>query len=167
MDVFLISWGMLILFQILKQLIRQTKVTTGQLVPILISQNCLKNWFIFRSILLWTPNLKCLAGLRKNHNTQHILREMIETWCSVLNKDNKVGAIVMDPPKTFDTLSQNLLLCKLKAYGFDTNALTFIQTYFCNRHQRTKAADKLANGKKYQQKRLKALPVAPTFQHFY
>ena len=58
---------------------------------------------------------------------------MIETSRSMLNKGNKVGAIVIDLSKAFDTLSQNLLLCKLKAHGFDTNPLTFIQSYFSNR----------------------------------
>ena len=52
---------------------------------------------------------------------------MIETWRAVLNKGNKVGAIVMDLSKAFDTLNHNLLLCKLKAYGFNKNALTILQ----------------------------------------
>ena len=36
----------------------------------------------------------------------------------------------MDLSKVFDTLNLNLFLCKLKTYGFNTNALTFIQSYF-------------------------------------
>ena len=63
---------------------------------------------------------------------------MIETWCSILNKGNKVGAIVMELSKILDTLNHNLLLCKLKTYGFEKNTLTFVQSYFFNRHQRTK-----------------------------
>ena len=54
---------------------------------------------------------------------------MIETWLSMVSKVNKVGAIVMDLSKAFDTLNHNLLLCRLKAYGFDTNTyhLGFLQ----------------------------------------
>ena len=52
--------------------------------------------------------------------------KVIETWRSMLNKCTKVGAILMDLTKTFDTLNHNLLLRKLKAYDFNTNALTFI-----------------------------------------
>ena len=85
---------------------------------------------------------KFLAGFRAKHNTQHALLKMIETWRAMLNKGNKVGAIIMDLSKAFDTLNHNLLLCKLKAYGFNKNALTFIQSYFTNRHQRTKVGDK-------------------------
>ena len=32
--------------------------------------------------------------------------------------------------KAFDTLNHNLLLCKLKAYGFDTNALNLSKAIF-------------------------------------
>ena len=86
---------------------------------------------------------KYIEGFRKNHNTQHALLNVIETWRSMLNKDNKVGAIVMDLSKTFDTLNHNLL-CKLEAHGFDTNALNFIQSYFSNRPRRAKVSDKLS-----------------------
>ena len=92
---------------------------------------------------------KYLAGFRAKHNTQHALLKMIETWRAMLNIGNKVGAIIMDLWKAFDTLNHNLLLCKLKAYGFNKNALTFIQSYFTNRYQRTKVS--LANGRGSQQ----------------
>ena len=49
---------------------------------------------------------------------------MFETWRVTLNNDNKVGAIIMGLSKTFETLNHNLL-CKLKAYDFNKNALTF------------------------------------------
>ena len=55
---------------------------------------------------------------------------------ALLNKGNEVGVIVMDLSKGFDKL------CKLKAYGFDANTRTFIQSYFSNRHQRTKVGGK-------------------------
>ena len=85
-----------------------------------------------------------VAGFRAKHNKQHALLKMIETWRAMLNKGNKVGAIIMDLSKAFDTLNHNLLLCKLKAYSFNKNALTFIQSYFTNRHQRTKVGDKFS-----------------------
>ena len=63
---------------------------------------------------------------------------MIKTRRSVLKKDNKVEALVLNLSKAFDTLNHNLLLCELKAYGFDTTTLRFIQNYFSNGHQRKK-----------------------------
>ena len=41
-----------------------------------------------------------------------------------------------------------ILLCKLKAYSFNKNALTFIQSYFRNGHQQTKAGDKFSKWQK-------------------
>ena len=82
---------------------------------------------------------KYRAGFCGKHNTQNVL---LKTWRAMLNKGNKIGAIIMDLYKAFGTLNHNLLLCKLKAYGFNKNALTFIQSYFTNRHQRTKVGDK-------------------------
>ena len=55
---------------------------------------------------------------------------MIGTWGSMLNKGNKAEPIVIDFSKAFDTLNHNVLLFKLKAYGFNTNTSTFIQSYF-------------------------------------
>ena len=64
---------------------------------------------------------KYLVGFRTEHNTQHVLLKMTETWRAMLNKGNKVGAIIVDLSKAFDTLNHNLFLCKLKAYGFYKN----------------------------------------------
>ena len=39
---------------------------------------------------------------------------MIENWKTQLNKRNKIGVIIMDFFKAFDTLNHNLLVAKLK-----------------------------------------------------
>ena len=71
------------------------------------------------------------AGFPKNHITQNALLKIIGTWESMINKGNKVGTIVMDFSKAFDMLNHNRLQCKPKAYGFDTNTLTFnIKLFF-------------------------------------
>ena len=64
---------------------------------------------------------------------------------------NKIRAIVMDFLEAFDTLEHNLL-CKIKTYGLDKNALTLIQSNFSNRHQIIiKIDDKFSKWKKSQQ----------------
>ena len=58
---------------------------------------------------------KYLAGFRQNHNTQHALLRMIESWRALQNKGQKVRAVIMDFSEAFDTLDHKLLLknCKL------------------------------------------------------
>ena len=46
-----------------------------------------------------------------------------------------------------NTLNHKLLLKKLQAYGFDKKSLSFIESYFTNRKQRTKIGDSFS---KYQ-----------------
>ena len=47
----------------------------------------------------------------------------------------------MDHSKVLDTLNHNLLVEKLKAYGLDLNAASFIKSYLTNRYQLCKIAD--------------------------
>ena len=62
---------------------------------------------------------------------------MIENWKKQLDNGEKVGVIFMDLSKVFDTINHSLLLSKLKAYGFSNQALRLLQSYLCNRFQRS------------------------------
>ena len=86
-----------------------------------------------------------LTGFRKNHSTQNALLVMIEKWKTILNKKLKVGALLMDLSKGFDTLHHSLLLAKLSAYGFDNNSLSFVRSYLTNRIQRCKIENHFSN----------------------
>ena len=46
----------------------------------------------------------------------------------------------MDLSKAFDTISYSLLLAKLEAYVFSMTSLKLMQSYLCNRFQRTSAS---------------------------
>ena len=81
---------------------------------------------------------KFLTGFLKNHNIQYAVLRMIENWKTQLNKRNKIGVIIMNLPKAFDILNHNLLVAKLKAYGLNLNAASFIKSYLTNRYQRCK-----------------------------
>ena len=76
--------------------------------------------------------LSLLAGFCQNHSTQNALLNMTGNWKRVLDK----GTVFMNLPKTFDALHCNLLLGKLKAYGFSLNAVEFVQKYLLSRFQR-------------------------------
>ena len=90
---------------------------------------------------------KYLAGFRRNHNAQNALLRMIKSWRALQNTWQKVGAIIMDLSKTFDTLKHKLHFKKMQAYGFDKKSLSFIESFFTNRKQRTKIGDSFS---KYQ-----------------
>ena len=79
-----------------------------------------------------------LTSFRKNYSTQHCLMRVLEKWKKTLDKDGYICAIFMDLPKAFDTMNHNLLIAKLRAYGFDTNALHYIKSYLDNRKQRVR-----------------------------
>ena len=72
---------------------------------------------------------KYIAGFRKCHGTQHLLLVMLEKWKKSLDKGENVCTIFMDLSKAFDSLNHDLLLAKLKAYGFSENALKFMSSY--------------------------------------
>ena len=86
---------------------------------------------LFQSILFTQLNRymqnkvsQYLTGFRKNHHRKNSLLRMI--------------LIIMDLSKAFDSLNHELLLAKLKAYGLDSNSVTFMKSYLTNRLQRCK-----------------------------
>ena len=63
---------------------------------------------------------------------QYSLLKIIENWNKQLDNGGKVGVIFMDASKSFDTINHNLILSKLKRYGFSNQVyynVTFA-TYF-------------------------------------
>ena len=63
---------------------------------------------------------------------------MLEIWKKVLDKGGYICAIFMDLSKAFDTLNHDLLIAKLGAYGFETDALRYMKSYLTNRKQRVR-----------------------------
>ena len=87
--------------------------------------------------------LKCVTGFRKSHGTQHSLIVILGKRKKALDKeDNIMSAIFMDLSKAFDTINNDLLLAKLKAYGFSKQALSFRCSYLKNRRQRVQINNK-------------------------
>ena len=64
-----------------------------------------------------------ITGFRKGHGTHHSLITMLEKWKTVLDKGEYVCCLFMDLSKACDTINHDLLLAKLKAYGFSDKSL--------------------------------------------
>ena len=107
-----------------------------------------------------------LTGFRKNHNTQNSLLRTIESWKAKLNNGSKVGVIIMDLSKAFDSLNHDLLLAKLEAYGLDNNAVSFMRSYLTNRLQGCKISNSFSEWAKISAGVLKDLYQVHYFSMF-
>ena len=72
---------------------------------------------------------------------------MIELWKKALDNKKSAGGVLTDLSKAFDCLNHNLLVAKLGAYGFDTSALDYINSYLKERKQRTKVGNAYSSWK--------------------
>ena len=72
---------------------------------------------------------------------------MLEKWKNVLDKGVYFCVLFMDLSKAFDTINHDLLLTKLRAYGFSNNALNLMCCYLKNRKQRTQINNNFSSEK--------------------
>ena len=78
---------------------------------------------------------KSQYGFREKHNTEHATIEMIDQITRKLEKNETPINIYLDMSKAFDTLDHDILITKLKHYGFKYEALDLCKSYFTNRVQ--------------------------------
>ena len=60
---------------------------------------------------------------------------LLEEWSEGLGNNFVVRGVFMDLPKAFDYISHDLLIAKLKAYGFDNYLVNYFDSYLDNRKQ--------------------------------
>ena len=70
-----------------------------------------------------------ISAYRKGYSSQHVLLKLTEEWRKHLDRNQIVGAVLMDLSKAFDCIPHDLLIAKLSAYGFDKNTLKFFLSY--------------------------------------
>ena len=77
-------------------------------------------------------------SIEKNVSCQNVPLRLIEQWRECLDNNKLVGAVFMDLSKAFDCLPHDLLIAKLKAYGFDRNVLKLFHSYLKDSKQAVK-----------------------------
>ena len=73
--------------------------------------------------------------IRKSYSSNHALIRLRENWKKSLNQQKFVGAVLMDLPKAFESISHDLLIAKMHAFGFSLDAVTFSCSYLKRRKQ--------------------------------
>ena len=81
---------------------------------------------------------KFQCGFRQGPSAQYCLTSMTEKWKKSVDKGKTFAALLTDLSKAFDCLPHDLIIAKLNAYGFSLSAARLMQSYLCNRKQRTK-----------------------------
>ena len=81
---------------------------------------------------------KFQCGFRKGYSAQHCLLAMTEKWKTAVDNGGVFTALLTDLSKAFDCIPHDLIIVKLAAYCFDTNALKLIHNYLSNKKQKLK-----------------------------
>ena len=81
---------------------------------------------------------KFQCGFRRGFSAQHCLLVMIEKFRKIRDQKGVFAAVLTDLSKAFDCIPHNLLIAKLRSYGFDEKSLVFISAYLKDRKQKVK-----------------------------
>ena len=72
---------------------------------------------------------------RAGHSTFTALIQMYDTWARGLYNGKMSGVCLLDMSAAFDTVDFNLLLKKLRLYGFEEDVINWFSTYLYGRRQ--------------------------------
>jgi len=79
-----------------------------------------------------------LTAYRKNHSCATTLVRFTEDWKHAIDRKELVTILSADMSKAFDSLCHNLVIKKLKAYGFTSQSLDLIRSFLNDRYSRVK-----------------------------
>ena len=93
---------------------------------------------------------KYITDFRKCHGKQHSLLVTLEKWKKALDKGENICIIFLNLSKAFDSINYDLLLAKLKAYGYSENALKLRCSYLKYQRQAVQINNRFSSYKKVQ-----------------
>ena len=76
------------------------------------------------------------SGFRPGHCTQDVVVASVDDWRRGLDNNHVVGAVLVDLSRAFDSISHDLLLCKMDLYGIRGKAKQWFHSYLSDRKQR-------------------------------
>ena len=74
-------------------------------------------------------------GFRANHSTTTAMIQMYDTWVQAVDRGELVGVCMLDMSAAFDVVDHDILLRKLKLYGFDDQSYNWMRDYLTGRTQ--------------------------------
>ena len=86
----------------------------------------------FETNQLFHPNHH---GFRKHHNTCTALLQMYDGWVEAADRGELTGVCLLDMSAAFDVVNHQLLLQKLRLYGFSQDSLAWMFSYLSGRRQ--------------------------------
>ena len=76
-----------------------------------------------------------LYGFLKNHSCCNALLKMTKDWRRSLDNRESAMAVAVDLSKAFNSVSHNLLLANLRAYGLSRSSLSLMSSYLLGHKQ--------------------------------
>ncbi len=75
------------------------------------------------------------SGFRKSHSTDTCVLYLTDHIRREVDKGYFCGMVMLDLQKAFDTVDHGILICKLKAIGFNDLAVSWVSSYLRDRKQ--------------------------------
>ena len=94
---------------------------------------------------VFTPVFSDMSGFLREHSCCSAFLKLTDDWRQALDNKKDVAVVAIDLSKAFNSIFNNLLQAKLKAYGVHDSAIKLIQSYLSGRFQRVKGNGKVSD----------------------
>ncbi len=85
------------------------------------------------------------SGFRKGYSTGTCLVTLLDFIFNNIDNGSPCAVLYLDLSKAFDTVDHDILCTKLRHYGFKMSAVSWVESYLCNRSQQTKVDNVLSD----------------------